>query len=71
MILNPSIPCRVPRQSGGSTQIPSLTRYETKTVEFKDIETEAIEPEVKTSSPEELSLTGILGQIRIKYRQDL
>ena len=25
MILNPHIPCDVPRQSGGSTQIPSLT----------------------------------------------
>ena len=26
---------------------------------------------LKTSSPDELSLTGILGQIRIKYRKDL
>ena len=25
MILNPKIPCDVPQQSGGSTQIPSLT----------------------------------------------
>ena len=53
MILNPYVPCDGPRQSGGSTQIPSLTGYEPKT------------------SPEELSLTGILGQIRIKSRKDL
>ena len=33
-----------PRQSGGSTQIASLTGYEPKTVEFKDIDAEAIEP---------------------------
>ena len=32
-------------QSGGSTQIPSLTGYEPKSVEIKAIETEAIEPE--------------------------
>ena len=38
-------PCDGPRQSGGSTQIPSLTGYEPKSVEFKDIDTEAIEPE--------------------------
>ena len=30
-----------------------------------------MESSLKTSSPEELSLTGILGQIRIKYRKDL
>ena len=45
MILNPYVPCDVPRQSGGSTQIPSLTGYEPKTVEIKAIDTEAIEPE--------------------------
>ena len=43
--LNPSLPCDGPRQSGGSTQIPSLTDYEPKSVELKDIETEAIDPE--------------------------
>ena len=26
MILDPYIPCDVPRQSGGATQVPSLTR---------------------------------------------
>ena len=45
MNLNPQKPCDGPRQSGGSTQIPSLTGYEPKSVEFKDIDTEAIEPE--------------------------
>ena len=43
MILNPYIPCDGPRQSGGSIQIPSLTGYEPKSVEFKDIDTEAID----------------------------
>ena len=57
------------RQSGGSTQIPSLTRYEPKPVEIKAIETEAIEPE--DVEPVDLSLTGILGLIRVKYRTDL
>ena len=45
MVLNPFSPCEVPRQSGGSTRIPSLTGYEPKSVETKVIETEAIEPE--------------------------
>ena len=45
LILDPYLPCGVPRQSGGSTQIPSLTGYEPKSGEFKDVETEAIEPE--------------------------
>ena len=45
MVLDPYLPCDVPRQSGGSTQIPSLTGYEPKSVETKAIETEAIEPE--------------------------
>ena len=39
------MPCDVPRQSGGSTQIPYLTGYEPKSVEFKDIDAEAISPE--------------------------
>ena len=43
--LNPSLPCDGPRQSGGSTKIPFLTDYEPKSVEFKDVETEAIDPE--------------------------
>ena len=38
------MPSDVPRQSGGSTQIPSLTGYEPKPVEIKLIEAEAIEP---------------------------
>ena len=42
---DPYSPCDVPRQSGGSAQIPSLTGYELKSVETKVIETEAIEPE--------------------------
>ena len=45
MILDPYIPCDVPRQSGGPTQIPSLTGYEQKSFEIKAIDTEAIEPE--------------------------
>ena len=45
MILDPYLPCDVPRQSGGPTQVPSLTGYEPKSVEFKHIGTEAIEPE--------------------------
>ena len=44
------LPCNVPRQSGESTQIPSLTGYEpivieTKVIETNVIDTEAIEPE--------------------------
>ena len=42
---DPCLPCDVPRQSGGSTQIPSLTGYEPKSLETKVIETEAIESE--------------------------
>ena len=38
-------PCDGPRQSGGSTQIPSLTGYEPTSVEIEAIDTEAIEPE--------------------------
>ena len=45
MALDPYLPCDVPRQSGGSTQISSLTGYEGKSVEIKVIETEVIEPE--------------------------
>ena len=44
-VLDPYLPCDVPRLSGGSTQIPSLTGYEPRSVEIKAIETEAIEPE--------------------------
>ena len=43
MVLDPYLPCDVPRQSGRSA--PSLTGYEPKSVETKVIETEAIEPE--------------------------
>ena len=42
---DPCLPCEDPRQSGGSTQIPSLTGYEPKSVENKAFGTEAIEPE--------------------------
>ena len=45
MILDPYIPCDVARQSGGSTQIPSLTGYEPKSLEINAIDTEAIDPE--------------------------
>ena len=45
MILNPFLPCDGPRQSGGSTQIPSLTGYEPGSVEFEGVGAEAIEPE--------------------------
>ena len=69
MNLNPQKPCDGPRQSGGSTQIQSLTGYEPKSVEFKDIDTEAIEPE--DLEPKKLSWIEILGQIRIKSRKDL
>ena len=45
MVLDPYFPCDVPRQSGGSTQIASLTGCEPKSIETKVVETEAIEPE--------------------------
>ena len=45
LVHDPFAPCDVPRQSGGSTQIPSLTGYEPQPVEIKAIDTEAIEPE--------------------------
>ena len=45
MTLDPCIPCDVPRQSGGLTQIPSLTGYEPKSVENKAFDTEAIKAE--------------------------
>ena len=38
------LPCDVPRQSGGSTQIPSLTGYEPKLIETEVIEPEDLEP---------------------------
>ena len=39
LVHDPYLPCEVPRQSGGPTQIPSLAGYEPKA-----FETEAIEP---------------------------
>ena len=44
------------RQSGGSTQIPSLTGYEPKVIEPEEIE------------PRRIELDRILGRIRIKHR---
>ena len=41
---DPYLPCDVPRQSGGSTQIPPLTGYEPKHIETKAIEPEDLEP---------------------------
>ena len=41
---DPYLPCEVPRQSGGSTQIPSLTGYEPKAIETEAIEPEDLEP---------------------------
>ena len=41
--LDQHFPCDVPRQSGGSKRIPSLTGYELKSVETKATETRAIE----------------------------
>ena len=38
------LPCDVPRQSGGSTQIPSPTGYEPKLIETEGIEPEDLEP---------------------------
>ena len=62
MILEPFIPCDVPRQSGGSTQIPSLTGYEPKSVENKAFDTEAIEPE--DLEPRRIELDRNLGQTK-------
>ena len=45
MALRPKFTCDVPRQSGGSTQIPSLKQIMSKLVEINAIETEAIESE--------------------------
>ena len=45
MILNPYRPCDVPRQSGGSAQIPSPASYGPKSVQIKAVDTKAIEPE--------------------------
>ena len=67
MVLDPYLPCDVPRQSGGPTQIPSLTGYEPKSVESKAIETKAIETEAV--EPEDLEPRRI-ELIRIKYRKD-
>ena len=38
------LPFDVPRQSGGSTQIPSITGYEPKLIETKAVEPEDLEP---------------------------
>ena len=43
LVHDPYVPCEVPRQSGGSTQIPALTGYEPKTIETKTTETKTIE----------------------------
>ena len=45
MVHDENLPCDVPRQSSGSTQIPSLTGYAPKVIETNVIETEAIGPE--------------------------
>ena len=45
MILHSYLLCDGPRQSGGSTQIPSLTSYEPKSVDNKAFDTEAIDHE--------------------------
>ena len=65
VVHDPYLPCDVPRQSSGSTQIPSLASHEPKSAETQVIEIESIEPD---SSPEELNLTGVWGQIRIKHK---
>ena len=44
MILGPIFTCDVPRPSDGSTQVPSFTGEEPKSIETKAIEPEAIEP---------------------------
>ena len=41
---DPYLPCDVPRQSGGSAQIPSLTGFEPKLIETEAIEPEDLEP---------------------------
>ena len=38
------LPCDVPRQSGGSTHIPSVTGYQPKLIETEAIELEDLEP---------------------------
>ena len=43
MVLDPHLPSDVPRQSGGSTQIPSLTGCEPKVIESEDLEPRRIE----------------------------
>ena len=40
---DPFLPCEDPRQSGGSTQIPSPTGYEPKLIEPEDLEPRRIE----------------------------
>ena len=50
-------------------QIPSLADEEAKSVEFEDIDAEVIDPE-DLEPRSTLSLTGSMGQIRIKSRKD-
>ena len=69
MILDPYIPCDVPRQSGGSTQIPSLTGYEPKSVENKAFDTEGIEPE--DLEPRRIELDRNLGKDPYQSQKDL
>ena len=57
------------RQSGGFTQTITPTGYEPKIIETNVIDAER--SILKTSSPEELSLKGIFGQIRTKSTKDL
>ena len=77
MVLDPYLPCDVPRQSGGSTQIPIITSYEPKVIETKVIETnviesEAIEPE--DLKPRKIELDRNLGtdpyQIKENFLRD-
>ena len=45
LVHDPYVPCEVPRQSGGSTQIPALIGYEPNTIETNSIGTEAMQSE--------------------------
>ena len=64
--------CDVPRQSGGSTQIPSLTGYDLKSVEFKNIDAEAIE--LEDLDPRRIDLQKNLGtdpyQIQARFMRN-
>ena len=70
LVHDPYLSCDVPRQSGRSTQIPSLTGYEPKAIETEAIETEAIEPE--DLGPRRIELDRNLGTyIRTKHTKEL